>query len=553
MKKVVYILFSLLVLLACSEDTTEYLQQKDTLEQANAEKQKQIDEEKRKNAEKQKELDRLKQRLEELERVKNGMVPDPQLLTMEFRRADNSGLDENVVCDVYSSTGVVNCWLASLDDPKTLIPRFTFDGTLVMMGSQEVTSGLTLIDFSQPVTLTVTTSKSTKDYTVYVYSYTGLPVMRINTENGNFINSKTTYVNAHMKLTEDVKTRGGGDVLEADLQIKGRGNSTWWRTDWPKKPYRLKFNEKVSLLGEHKDKSWVLLANFADKSLLRNHIAFFMGTISNIEYTSSSHFVELYLNGRYDGTYELCEKLKISDHRVAVGDDGFLLEVDARAIEEDDSRYFYIYSLDSPVNIKEPETQYNDANFNYIENYLAKVDNALYGFYFKESSKGWQNYMDIDSFVDWYLINEIAHNTDAQMLSSCYMNLKRGEKLKMGPLWDFDLAFGNTDYWKRGPEGFWVKDADWFSRLFEDPAFVERVKERFDYFYDRLPDIMREIDATGEYLKYSAAANENRWHTFYNYGVPNVEIWGKYQNEVQSVKEYIKTRMDWLKSQYDKM
>ena len=553
MKKVVYILFSLLVLLACSEDTTEYLQQKDTLEQANAEKQKQIDEEKRKNAEKQKELERLKQRLEELERVKNGMVPDPQLLTMEFRRADNSGLDENVVCDVYSSTGVVNCWLASLDDPKTLIPRFTFDGTLVMMGSQEVTSGLTLIDFSQPVTLTVTTSKSTKDYTVYVYSYTGLPVMRINTENGNFINSKTTYVNAHMKLTEDVKTRGGCDVLEADLQIKGRGNSTWWRTDWPQKPYRLKFNEKVSLLGEHKDKSWVLLANFADKSLLRNHIAFFMGTISNIEYTSSSHFVELYLNGRYDGTYELCEKLKISDHRVAVGDDGFLLEVDARAIEEDDSRYFYIYSLDSPVNIKEPETQYNDANFNYIENYLAKVDNALYGFYFKESSKGWQNYMDIDSFVDWYLINEIAHNTDAQMLSSCYMNLKRGEKLKMGPLWDFDLAFGNTDYWKRGPEGFWVKDADWFSRLFEDPAFVERVKERFDYFYDRLPDIMREIDATGEYLKYSAAANENRWHTFYNYGVPNVEIWGKYQNEVQSVKEYIKTRMDWLKSQYDKM
>ena len=458
-----------------------------------------------------------------------------------------------MVCDVYSSTGIVNCWLASLDDPKTLVPRFTFDGTLVMMGSQEVTSGSTAIDFSQPVTLTVMTSKDTKEYIVYVYSYTGLPVMRIDTETGNFINSKTTYVNAHMILTEDVKTRGGGDVLEADLQIKGRGNSTWWRTDWPKKPYRLKFNEKVSLLGEHKDKSWVLLANFADKSLLRNHVAFYMGKISNLEYTTSSHFVDLYLNGRYDGTYELCEKLKISDHRVAVGDDGFLLEVDARAIEEDDSRYFYIYSLDSPVNIKEPETQYDDANFKYIENYFNKVDFALYSIYFRDTSKGWQAYMDMDSFVDWYLINEIAHNTDAQMLSSCYMSLKRGEKLKMGPLWDFDLAFGNTDYWKRGPEGFWVKDADWFSKLFEDPAFVERVKERFDYFYDRLPDIMREIDATGEYLKYSAVANENRWHTFYNYGVPNVEIWGKYQNEVQSVKEYIKTRMDWLKTQYDKM
>ena len=421
------------------------------------------------------------------------------------------------------------------------------------MGSQEVTSGATVIDFSQPVTLTVTTSKGTKDYTVNVYSYTGLPVMRIDTKNGNFINSKTTYVDAHMKLTEDVKTRGASDVLEADLQIKGRGNSTWFRDDWPKKPYRLKFNEKVSLLGEHKDKSWVLLANFPDKSAIRNHVAFYMGKISNLDYTSSSHFVELYLNGRYDGTYELCEKLKISNHRVAVGDDGFLLEVDARAPEDDDSRYFYIYGLDSPVNIKEPETQYGDANFQYIENYLDKVDEALYGLYFNDASRGWQAYLDIDSFVDWYLINEIAHNTDAQMLASCYMNLKRGEKLKMGPLWDFDLAFGNTDYWERGPEGFWVKNSDWFNRLFEDPVFVNRVKERFDYFYDRLPDIMREIDATGEYLKYSAVANENRWHTFYNYGVPNVEIWGKYQNEVQSVKEYIKNRMGWLKTQYDKM
>jgi hypothetical protein len=85
----------------------------------------------------------------------------------------------DVVCDVYSSTGVVNCWLASLDDPKTLVPRFTFDGTVVMIGSQEVTSGSTAIDFSQPVTLTVATSKDTREYIVYVYSYTGLPVMRI--------------------------------------------------------------------------------------------------------------------------------------------------------------------------------------------------------------------------------------------------------------------------------------------------------------------------------------------------------------------------------------
>ncbi len=553
MKKLIYILFALFVLSACSEDTTEYKQRKDELEAANAAKQSEIARQQAELQKKKEEAERLKKRLEELERIKSGIVPEPLLLTMEFKKADNAGLSEDVVCEVYSSNGIVNCWLPKMEDPKKLVPRFTFDGTLMMMGSTEVTSGSTAIDFTEPVTMTVTTSKGTKDYVVNVYSYTGLPVMEIDTEGGRSITSKETYLNAHMKLTEDVKTRGGGDVLEADLQIKGRGNSTWWRSDWPKKPYRLKFNEKVSLLGEHKDKSWVLLANYADKSALRTHAAFYMGKISNLDYTSCSHFVELFINGKYNGTYELCEKIKVSNHRVAVGDDGFLLEVDAEAEDDSESRYFYVYSLSNPVNIKEPEVQYNDANYNYIENFLEKVDNALYGINFRSPSSGWQAYMDMDSFVDWYLINEISHNTDSRMYKSCYMSLQRGGKLKMGPLWDFDLAFGNTDYWDRGPEGFWVKDADWFDQLFEDPAFVNRVKERFDYFYDHLPDIMNEIDATSQYLKYSMAANENKWHSLYAYSVPNVEIWGSYQNEVQSVKEWLKKRMDWLKKQYDKM
>lgn len=550
MKKLTYILFALFVLSACSEDTTEYKQRKEELENANAAKQSEIARQQEELRKKKEEAEKLKQRLEELERIKSGIVPEPQLLTMEFKKADNAGLSGDVTCEVYSSNGIVNCWLPDLDDPKKLVPRFTFDGTLMMMGSTEVTSGSTAIDFTEPVTMTVTTSKGTKDYVVNVYSYTGLPVMRIDTEGGRSITSKETYLNAHMKLTEDVKTRGGGDVLEADLLIKGRGNSTWL---FKKKPYRLKFNEKVSLLGEHKDRSWVLLANYADKSVLRTHAAFYMGKISNLEYTSSSHFVELFLNGKYDGTYELCEKIKVSNHRVAVGDDGFLLEIDAEAEDDSDSRYFYVYSLSNPVNIKEPDVQYNDANYNYIENFLEKVDNALYGLNFRNTSTGWQAYMDMDSFVDWYLINEISHNTDSRMFKSCFMSLKRGGKLKMGPLWDFDLAFGNTDYWDRGPEGFWVKDADWFERLFEDPAFVNRVKERFDYFYNHLPDILNEIDAEGQYLKYSMVANENRWHSLYAYSVPNVEIWGSYQNEVQSVKEWLKKRMDWLKKQYDRM
>ena len=354
-----------------------------------------------------------------------------------------------------------------------------------------------------------------------------------------------------MKLTEDVMTRAAGDVLEADLQIKGRGNSTWKR--WPKKPYRLKFTEKVSLLGEHKDRSWVILANYADKSAIRNHTALYMGKISNLDYTPSSHFVDLILNGKYEGTYEVCEKLKISNHRVAVGDDGFLLEVDGRALEKGESTYFNVAHMEMPINIEDPEVQRGDANYNYACQYVAYADAVLYSENFKDPSVGWKAYFDMDSFVDWYLINEITHNPDATMLYSCYMHFKRGGKITMGPIWDFDLAFGNVDYWDRGPYDFWIKKSDWIVRMFKDPAFVARVKERYDYFYSRKYDIMREIDETAVYLKGSAAENENRWHTFYDYVLPNYEVWGSYYNEVQSVKEWLNNRMDWLKSEFDKM
>jgi regulation of enolase protein 1 (concanavalin A-like superfamily) len=133
------------------------------------------------------------------------------------------------------------------------------------------------------------------------------------------------------------------------------------------------------------------------------------------------------------------------------------------------------------------------------------------------------------------------------------MHFKRGGKIHMGPIWDFDLAFGNTDYWEHGPYNFWIKKSDWIIRMFKDPAFKARVKERYDYFYSRKADIMREIDETAVYLKGSVGENENRWHTFYEYVMPNYEVWGSYMNEVQSVKQWLNLRMDWLKTEFDKM
>ena len=105
------------------------------------------------------------------------------------------------------------------------------------------------------------------------------------------------------------------------MKIKGRGNSTW---GLPKKPYKIKFETKTSLLDEPADKEWVLLANYYDKTLVRNEIAFYMGRMSNLDYTPSSNFVNVYINEKYNGIYQLSDQLKISVNRVNVGEDGFL-------------------------------------------------------------------------------------------------------------------------------------------------------------------------------------------------------------------------------------
>ena len=474
---------------------------------------------------------------------------EPRLLSFSFMSKDNPLLLVEDVKGEIVGDSIVECWIQNIVSDKLLVSHFEYTGERVTIEHIPVKSDETEVQFKTPVRLTVSGQGKSKDYTIYVHSFTGLPVLWIETEDRAEITSKEVYTNAHLRLVENVRTRSAGEVTEADMMIKGRGNSTW---SMPKKPYAIKFEKGCSLVDEPEDKSWVLLANYTDKTSLRNQTAFYMGSISNLDYTPRFHYVELILNGQYNGTYQLGDKLKTGKNRVNVGSDGFLLEIDAYATAEEVT--FKTSHLERPVNIKEPDVEEGDENFDYIKNYVIAAENALFGNDFRDPDKGWQKYMDMDSFVDWYLVNEIAKNNDGYLWSSCYMNLKRGGKLKMGPLWDFDLAFGNVDYSIcHFSDGFYIKSVSWYARLFEDPAFVAKVKERFDYFYNRKNDILNEINANAQYLRYSVQENNNKWKTFYTHTWPNYNIWGNYQNEVQSMKEWLNARFEWLKTEFDKM
>ena len=241
---------------------------------------------------------------------------------------------------------------------------------------------------------------------------------------------------------------------------------------------------------------------------------------------------------------------------MAVGDDGFLLEVDSRAPSEADSRYFGLSHLENVVNIKDPEVEYSDENYRYAKDFVISAEEALFGRNFTDPKTGWQAYMDMDSFVDWYLIHEIGKNLDSNFDTSCFMHFARGGKLMMGPVWDMDVAYGNMDQANQScyrPTGFHIKYTQWYTRLFKDPAFVKRVKERFNYFYRHQNEILANVNADAQYLKYSAQENNDVWHVFNVKTWPNYNIWGSYQNEVQELKTWFVTRMEWLKTQFDSM
>lgn len=381
-------------------------------------------------------------------------------------------------------------------------------------------------------------------------THSGLPVTIINTANNQDITSKEDYI--ENSLISVFQTDIIDEFCEI-MSIKGRGNSTWVR---PKKPYAVKFNSKKSLLSLPEDKQWVLLANYLDPTLLRNSIALYMGNeISILDWTPHYQYVDFMLNGQYKGIYQLGEKVKVSKKRVNVGDNGFLMEIDNRALVEEDARYFTVSHLSNPVNIKEPDVEYDDEDYNYAKNYVQAAEDVLYSDSYTDPEEGWQKYIDMDSFVDWYLVNEISKNADACALySSCYMNLKRGSKLKMGPLWDFDLGFAGypegfnatTASIANNPEGFWLKNNGWYKRLFNDPVFVARVKERFNVFYSRRNDIFEHLNTTASVIKNKIYEENKLWGQVTDSSSSKDVVEDEYQLKVDALITWLTARLEWM-------
>ena len=387
-------------------------------------------------------------------------------------------------------------------------------------------------------------------------SFSGLPIIHINT-NDVSIDSKENYVDG------DIIISGIGNfpgLSKTEIKIKGRGNSTWWQGNvWGKKPYQFKFADKTQVLNMSEDKKWVLLAEISDGSLIRNKLAREIAKIGSFDYVPKAEYVELFLNGQHQGTYLVGQKVEESKNRVNIGDDGYLVEIDTDAngrIDPNDDVYFKsaqsgLWPEKNVFNIKEPELEYNSDEFNLIIKQVDDFEAALFSEDFKNPDSGYRAYIDLESFIDYYLVSEITKNQDAASYSSIYFTYVPGEKIKMGPIWDYDLAFGNVNYSEaQYPEGFWIKSGNpWFKRMFEDDYFKEAVRERFNYYYSNLGSFQSKID---ELQSYISAAQERNFQLYPGLLDPNVEIWPvpvrfyNHNGYVDHLKTWLNARMDWL-------
>ena len=386
-----------------------------------------------------------------------------------------------------------------------------------------------------------------------------IPIVRIDTK-GKPILDKKNYVDGTISISDPEGLYSDVYEFKADMGIRGRGNSTW---SFPKKPWKVKLDEKASLLGMPADKEWALLANYADRTLIRNIVAMKLSEICGFSWTPRMRSVEVYLNNEYQGVYTLCEHKKVSKDRVdidVVGENdnsgdavtgGYYLEIE----EQQDETTCWWTSMGVPMMFSDPEEP-TAQQLAYVKDMFESFEQALWARNWSQTS-GYPKYIDVDSFVDYYIVQELTKNIDGNLRKSSFITKERGKKMEMYHLWDFDLTLGNCGYFwgnvGNGPENFWIRRNKWFPHLFNDPAFVQKVQKRWNELmpeFSKIPDF---IDEQALYLDKAQQRNFKVWSIWESVDWVSFPSLGSYEKEVDYLKEFYTERLQWLDRELNKL
>lgn len=403
-----------------------------------------------------------------------------------------------------------------------------------------------------------------------LYTPTNLPCVVIHTKNNqepydkvNYIESVVTIIAKDPSPALPSKEEGVNRtvVLKDSAGLRLRGNASM---GFPKKPYRIKFATKHSVLGSPaKAKNWVLVNNYGDKTLLRNIVAFHVSEVLEMPYTPFCRPVDVILNGEYKGCYQLCDKIEVKKGRVEIDEmtptdlsgtalsGGYMWEIDGYANQEP-SPYYSPHGV--PVTLHSPDNdEIVPTQRTYFENYYQTMENAVY----KSSANDttWREYIDYKTFARYFLANEVCGNPD--MIWSCFMYKKRGDmKTYTGPVWDFDIAFDNdyriypvanhTQFIFGG-----ASNAESFTRhiVFADQRAREEMKEYWHRGRNRGisdEELIAFIDSVATEMDASQRLNFMRWPILNQTVHMNPVALGSYNGELQRLKGFVTMRISWM-------
>lgn len=453
--------------------------------------------------------------------------------------------------------------------------------TLLLLGVLQFNASCSSDDSAPPALVSEEEQEKPKE--PKIRSEDKLPSFSINTGSNAIVDEPK--VDATMTITEK-----GAESYSGNIGIEFRGASSQL---FPKKSFGLETRDQnnedvdVSLLGFPEEEDWILYGPYSDKSLMRNVLIYDLAREMN-HYASRTRFVELTINGSYQGIYVFMEKLKRDDNRIAInklkddeisGEDltgGYILKIDKTAGtnlgEGYNDRNSFVSGYD-PVDAnigqkinflyEDPDAEDITAEQKtYITQYVGQFEDALGSADFSDPEFGYVAYIDTESFIDFFLLNELSNNVDGYRLST-FMYKDKNEKLKMGPIWDFNLAFGNADYCEGGESNVWAYKFNercpedfyqvpfWWDRLLQDPAFVQQLKDSWTALRGSVfseSTLLSKIDSYSATLEKAGAVTPNyaQWPVLGTYIWPNNFIGKTYAEETGYLKGWVSDRLLWL-------
>lgn len=359
------------------------------------------------------------------------------------------------------------------------------------------------------------------------------PVLpKITIDTGGLAIPTPTDADIDATITIDPGVSGLPGLGPLSFKFRGHGNSTW--NAGPKKPYKVKFNTATSVFGWPANKSFRLLANWYDQTFLRNEFAFDLARRTTDTWASKTQACELWVNGEYKGLYQFAEAVSASPTRLPVtlwaspaawNTGTWMLEI-SNNIKPGDTQAFITatsntrFVWDDP----EPDPGTDSAQISAITSWFNAFDALLFNNTdWLDPSIGYATKIDMRSFADWYIVQELAKNSDSPFYSSCKLYLTPDGILHMGPTWDHDLALGmawvtgmmdKSSDWLAAPVGWHTAGAAWFTRMFKDPAFAAMLQSRWAAARDALAGptgVMAHVDAAARALTPAAQSDALRW------------------------------------------